>query len=70
MASNNVGRSDAALRWVVALLLLLLSASLQDRPLVALAVGFLGVSVLSTALFRICPLYTLFGISTCRRSQA
>jgi Protein of unknown function (DUF2892) len=65
MSSRNVGVRDARVRGFVGIVLLLNSAAMQDRPLVALAVGFIGLIFLGTALFRMCPLYTLFGISSC-----
>jgi len=44
--------------------LLLTSATLQDRPLVALGVGFIALILIGTALFRMCPLYTLLRINS------
>ena len=65
MSSKNVGWRDAGLRGFMGGLLLLASASLQDRPLVALGVGFFGLIFVGTALFRMCPLYTALRISSC-----
>lgn len=70
MASNNVGWRDAGIRGFVAGLLLLGAAALQGRPLVSLGIGFIGIMIAGTALFRVCPLYALLGISTCDRVQA
>jgi hypothetical protein len=70
MSSRNVGWRDAGVRGFVGLVLLVVSASLQDRPLVALGLGFIGLIFIGTALFRICPLYTLLGMTTCRRYHA
>jgi hypothetical protein len=66
MSSRNVGWRDAGIRGFVGLMLLMPSAWLQDRPLVALGVGFMGLLFILTALFRVCPLYTLLRISTVR----
>jgi hypothetical protein len=63
MNSKNVGWRDAGIRGFVGAVLLLNSAALQDRPLVALAVGFIGLIFVGTALFRTCPVYTLLGIN-------
>jgi len=63
MDSKNVGWRDAGVRGFLGGVLLLSSAALQDRPLVALALGFMGVTLIGTALFRTCPLYTLLGIN-------
>lgn len=65
MSSKNVGWRDAGVRGFVGGLLLLNSATLQDRPLVALGVGFIGLIFIGTALFRMCPLYTLLRINSC-----
>lgn len=64
MSSRNVGTRDARVRGFVGIVLLLNSAALQNRPLLALAVGFIGLIFIGTALFRMCPLYTLFGINS------
>jgi len=61
----NVGRRDAGARGFVGVVLLVNSAALQDRPLVALGVGFIGLIFLGTALFRMCPVYTLLRINSC-----
>jgi DUF2892 family protein len=65
MSSKNVGSRDARARGLVAGVLLLNTAMLQGRPLIALGVGFIGLIFLATAWFRMCPLYTLLGISSC-----
>ena len=66
MSSRNVGWRDAGIRGFVGVGLLLLSAALQDRPLVALGIGFLALIAIGTALFRECPLYTLLSVDTDR----
>jgi hypothetical protein len=66
MTVKNVGWRDAGVRAFFGCLLLLFSASLQSRPLVALGVGFIGIILLGTALFRVCPLYTLIRLDTTR----
>ena len=65
MSTKNVGWRDAGIRAFVAGLLLLTSASIPQHPLVALGLGFIGVVVIGTALFRVCPLYTLLRVDTC-----
>ncbi len=65
MSSRNVGWRDAGVRGFVGGMLLLNSATLQDRPLVALGVGFIGIIFIGTALFRMCPIYTLLRINSC-----
>ncbi len=65
MNSHNVGWRDAGVRGFIGIILLLNAATLQDRPLVALGVGFIGIIFIGTGLFRTCPLYTLLRIKTC-----
>ena len=65
MSSRNVGCRDAGIRGFIGGLLLLNSATLQDRPLVALGIGFMGLIFIGTALFRMCPIYTLLRINSC-----
>jgi hypothetical protein len=64
MSSKNVGWRDAGVRGFVGAALLLTAAALRDRPLAALGVGFIGLIFIGTALFRMCPVYTLFHISS------
>ena len=64
MSTKNVGWRDAGIRSFAAALLLLTSASMPDRPLVVIGLGFIGIVIIGTALFRVCPLYTLFRFST------
>ena len=64
MSTKNVGWRDAGIRSFAAGLLLLTSASMPGRPLVAIGLGFIGVVIVGTALFRVCPLYTLLRFST------
>jgi len=64
MSSRNVGTRDAGVRAFIGGVLLLNVAVLQDRPLVALGVGFIGLIFIGTALFRMCPLYTLLRINS------
>jgi len=45
-------------------LLLLTCAAISEHPLVALGLGFIGVVVIGTALYRVCPLYTLLRVDT------
>jgi len=64
MNTKNVGWRDAGIRSFFAGLLLLACASMPDRPLLAIGLGFIGVVIVGTALFRVCPLYTLLHLST------
>lgn len=60
----NVGGDDRILRIAVGLILIALAAT----GTVGLW-GYIGVVPLLTGLFRVCPLYSLLGFSTCPVSQ-
>lgn len=57
----NVGTLDRSLRIAAGLILLGLSLS----GVIGLW-GLIGIVPLATGLFRLCPLYPLLGISTCK----
>jgi len=58
----NVGSVDRLLRIVAGLVLLALVFVGPKTPL-----GWIGLVPLFTGLFRFCPAYRIFGISTCRK---
>lgn len=58
--NKNVGGIDRILRIVVGIALIALAAT----GTVGLW-GYIGVVPLLTGLFRMCPLYSLLGLSTC-----
>lgn len=70
----NVGSADRAVRALVGIVLL----AVPFVPLAAAALAGLGAGIwvlpvvgavlLLTALFRVCPAYTLLGIRTCTRT--
>lgn len=64
MSTKNVGWRDAGIRSFAAALLLLTSAAIPEHPLIALGLGFIALIVIGTALFRVCPLYTLLRLNT------
>lgn len=57
---RNEGTVDRAVRVALGLVLLSLAFIGPKTPL-----GFIGLVPLATGLLGSCPLYTLFGISTC-----
>jgi hypothetical protein len=67
MLTKNVGTTDAAIRALLGLALLGVAASFNARPLLALGAGLVALVFIGTALFRMCPLYTLLGSNTCPR---
>ena len=58
----NVGGIDRVLRIVVGIGLLALVLVLEGN---ARWLGLVGILPLATGLFRFCPAYALFGMSTC-----
>ena len=58
-------RPDAAVRWVLAVAFILVAAFYSAQPLVSLAAALAALIMAGTALTRTCPLYRIFGISTC-----
>ena len=67
MAARNVGNIDRVLRIVVGIALLA-TIALIEGPLQW--IGLVGLVPLLTGLVGTCPLYRLFGISTCPVSAA
>ncbi len=61
MNSHNVGWRDAGVRGLIGSILLLNAAALQDRPLVALGFGFIGIILIGTGLFRMCRFMLCYG---------
>jgi Protein of unknown function (DUF2892) len=64
MVIKNVGATDSGLRALLGLVLLAFSADFKSRPLLALGAGMIALILIGTALFRVCPLYTLLRINT------
>jgi hypothetical protein len=62
MFKVNVGSTDRALRVIVGLVLIALVFVGPKTPW-----GWIGVIPLVTGLFRMCPLYSLMGVNTCRK---
>lgn len=66
----NVGTADRVVRAVVGLLLLYLAffsgLAMFESGLWTLVAAAAGVVMLGVAVLRVCPLYTVLGIKTCR----
>lgn len=58
----NVGNADRLVRILAGLILIALVFVGPKTPL-----GWIGLVPLFTGLFRFCPAYRLFGLSTCRK---
>ncbi|SMY07543.1 YgaP family membrane protein [Flavimaricola marinus] len=68
----NVGTLDRAIRIVVGVVLIgapfLSGLAVFDAGWATVASIIVGLVMLATATMRFCPLYTLFGIQTCKVS--
>lgn len=62
---KNVGRTDALLRFLVALALVASAASGSVTGIWAIVAYAIAIVFAATAYFGTCPIYTLFGINTC-----
>ena len=67
MVIKKIGAMDYGLRALLGVVLLGISTAYNQRPLLALGAGLIALLLIGTALFRVCPLYTLLRIDTCRR---
>ncbi|HFD81568.1 MAG TPA: DUF2892 domain-containing protein [Gammaproteobacteria bacterium] len=68
---RNIGRLDQALRIGISAVLIyisLIDTSIIEDPMSSGILAFVGIGNLLVALVRICPLYTVAGINTCRLS--
>ena len=60
-----MGIVDRGIRIVVALAVVVLIASSLVTGVLAIILGIVGAIFLLTSVISFCPLYTLFGLSTC-----
>ena len=65
--SQNVGTADRAVRIVLGIVMLLAAAVVEHD---ARWFGLIGLIPLLTGVVGSCPLYSLFGISTCALPKA
>ena len=68
--TTNVGTIDRVFRAILGAVLLYLAFGsglpLFAEPFWTYAVALVGLVMLATAAFRLCPLYSLFGFKTCK----
>jgi hypothetical protein len=62
----NVGSADAVVRWILAALFFIAALVWNHIPAVALLSAVLALAMAGTALTRVCPVYRLLGLSTCK----
>ena len=66
---KNMGLGDRYLRTIIAIVVMgLYYFEIIDGTLAIVLIALSGVLLL-TSLFSFCPLYTLFGISSCKRNK-
>jgi len=65
--SKNIGMIDRVIRVVLGLVLIAYAVPIGFSVTGWNWVGWIGVVPLLTALFGICPLYSMIGLSTCKR---
>lgn len=61
---KNMGTLDRGLRFLGALIIILLYVSGQITGTAAIVLGIIAALLLATSLMSFCPLYPLLGIST------
>lgn len=60
MFKENVGTIDRIIRVVLGLVVLSLAFVGPETPF-----GYLGIIFIATGLMKTCPIYSIFGMSTC-----
>lgn len=63
----NIGTTDRALRLALGVILIALALLAGLAAALRVAALVAGIVMAGTAAIRFCPLYTLFGLRTCRR---
>lgn len=59
----NVGTVDQVIRFIIGLALLSLMLVIESNWKY---IGLIGIVPIFTAFIKFCPLYTLFGVNTCK----
>jgi hypothetical protein len=65
--NKNMGELDRIIRMVIAAVIALLYISGNLSGFAAIALGILAVIFVITSIFRFCPMYLLFGLTTCKQ---
>ncbi|MGC4038576.1 MAG: DUF2892 domain-containing protein [Chitinophagaceae bacterium] len=66
---KNMGTADRIIRTIVALVIVFLFIQKQITGIVGYVLIAFAAVFLVTSLFGTCPLYSLFGLSTCGKKQ-
>lgn len=67
--TKNMGKTDKIIRLVVAILFAILILTGVVTGALAWILGIVAVIFLGTSAISFCPLYTIFGLSTCPREE-
>ncbi|HVO76524.1 MAG TPA: DUF2892 domain-containing protein [Candidatus Bathyarchaeia archaeon] len=65
----NIGKIDRGIRYLLALVALILVVTRRVSGPLAVVVGIIGAALLITAFINYCWLYTLLGISTSKKGR-
>ena len=66
---KNMGSADKAVRLLVAVLVLVLALTKVITGTLAIVLLILAAVFVLTSVVSFCPLYTLFGINTCKKKE-
>ena len=64
----NIGSTDRAIRILIAIVLGILIYTNVVTGTLAVVLGIVGAVFVLTSLVSFCPLYRIFGMSTCKRA--
>ena len=67
---NNMGSTDRAIRLMVALLLVTLFVTNVVTGIVGIVLTVAGIILFVTSIIGFCPIYGLFGITSCPLNKA
>lgn len=63
---KNVGNADKFIRILIAIAIIILYYTNVIEGMLAIILMAIGIVLLVTVLLNFCPLYTIFGIKTCK----
>jgi len=63
---KNLGNSDKIIRMLIAVVIMVLYFTGKITGTLAMVLLIIGLVFLVTALISFCPLYSIFGINTCK----
>jgi hypothetical protein len=65
----NIGKIDRGIRYLLALVVLILIVTRRVHGTLAIVLGIIGAVLLITAFINYCGLYSVLGISTTRKAK-